>query len=240
MNRKGKIKGNGFKEIEDILHKVAIRLEKTAIGIAELKERQKKTDSEIDKLRESQKKTDSEIDKLRESQKKTDEQLKKTDEQIRETERLVNRTNRQIGELTDGWGKFVEGLVAPSVPRLFSQLGIKIYKTYPRALSRLNGRELEIDVLCIGKVKKKNIAIATEVKSALGLSDVKSYLKALDNFFKFFDEYRGYELIGAVSGIRVEKGAVEFAEKSGLYVLVPSGETMVIANKKTFRPRIWR
>ncbi len=77
--RKNKSKEDGFKEIKEILKQSAIRIDRLAIEIAELKE--------------SQKKTDSAINKLRESQKKTDEQLKKTDEQIRETGRLVNRTN---------------------------------------------------------------------------------------------------------------------------------------------------
>lgn len=205
MSRKNRIKGNGFKEIKEILDRVAI-----------------------------------DLDKLKIRQEKTDEQIKKTDEQIRETERLVNRTNKQVGELTDGWGKFVEGLVAPSVPKLFSRLGIKVYKTYPRALSRLNGRELEIDVLCIGKYKNKDIVIAAEVKSALGIPDVKDYLQSLGNFFKFFAEYKGSDLIGVVSGIKLEEGVAKFAEKHGLYVLIPSGETMVFSNKKGFKPRIWR
>jgi hypothetical protein len=174
------------------------------------------------------------------SQKKTDEQLKKTDEQIRETEALVNRTNKQVGDLTDGWGKFVEGLVTPSVPKLFSDFGIKILGTYQRAKKRFNGRELEIDVLCVGRRGRKRVAIAAEIKSELNVYDIKRYLKELDQFFLFFDEYQGMDLIGVVSGIRLSKGVKDFAEKQGLYILAPSGETMVILNQKDFKPRIWR
>uniref|UniRef100_A0A7C4XF88 Uncharacterized protein n=1 Tax=candidate division WOR-3 bacterium TaxID=2052148 RepID=A0A7C4XF88_UNCW3 len=74
---------------------------------------------------------------------------------------------------------------------------------------------MEIDVLCIGKCRNKKIAIATEVKSNLGISDVKDYLKALDDFFKFFSEYKGNILICVVSGIRLEEGVIRFAEKQG-------------------------
>lgn len=51
MQRKNRVKGSGFKEIKDILHRVAVRLDKAAIDIAELREGQEKTDLEIDKLR---------------------------------------------------------------------------------------------------------------------------------------------------------------------------------------------
>ncbi|MEW6686093.1 MAG: DUF3782 domain-containing protein [Candidatus Edwardsbacteria bacterium] len=175
----------------------------------------------------SQKKTEAEIDKLRESQTKTDEQLKKTD--------------KQIGNLTDGWGKFVEGLVEPSVPKLFSLIGIQVTRSYSRALSHLNGRELEIDILCIGKQnRRKDFVIAVEVKSLLGIKEVKICLEHLAHFFEFFKEYEGWNLVGVVAGVRVPKLVKEYAEAKGLYVLAPSGETMEILNQKDFKPRIWR
>lgn len=31
-----------------------------------------------------------------------------------------------VGNLTDGWGRFVEAIVFPSIPKLFSKQGIKI------------------------------------------------------------------------------------------------------------------
>lgn len=212
MNKKNKIKGNGFQEIKEILNQVGIKLDRVAID----------------------------LEKLKISQEMTDKQLKKTDEQIRETEQLVNRTNKQVGELTDSWGKFVEGLVTPSVPKLFSKFGIKIIGIDQRALRRLNGREFEIDVLCPGKRGTKEIVIAAEVKSTLKIEDVKNYLDSLGNFFKFFTEYKGRELMAVVSGIKMEKGVAEFAEKQGLYVLIPSDDTMRLYNKKGFKPRIWR
>lgn len=159
--------------------------------------------------------------------------------EIAELKESQKKTDKQIGNLTDGWGKFVEGLVAPSVPKIFSKLGIKVFGIDQRALRRFNGKEMEIDVLCLGKQKTKEVVIAAEVKSVLGIEDVKYYINSLGNFFKFFTEYKGSELIGVVSGIKMEKGVAQFAEKQGLYVLAPSGETMVMLNKKGFKPHIW-
>ncbi len=219
MNKKGKIKGNGFKEIREILSQVAL-------DIAELKESQKKTDEQL-------KRTDEEIDKLRESQ-------KKTDEQIRETERLVNKTNRQVGELTDGWGKFVEGLVAPSIPIVFRKLGVEIDDISPRRKKFKDGRVMEVDVLASGRYNGKPVVFVFEVKSNLESRHVDEFLSDLRRFKKFFPEYAGYLIYGGVAGIRLGDGVEQYAEKKGLYVLIPSGETMIIANKKTFKPRIWR
>ncbi|MEW6686635.1 MAG: DUF3782 domain-containing protein [Candidatus Edwardsbacteria bacterium] len=173
------------------------------------------------------------IKDLIERQKKTDEQLKKTDEQIR-------RTDRNVGNLTDGWGKFVEGLVEPSVPKLFSKLGIKIYGIYPRARKILNRRYLEIDVLGTGQRKDgREVVIVTEVKSELKQRDVDDVVETLNLFPKFFKEYKDREIIGAVAGIRLQKGIERYAERRGLYVLAPSGETMMILNEKGFKPKVW-
>lgn len=209
--------------------------------------RVKVKDDGIKELRQLIKDLTMDIKELRESQKKTDEQMKKTDEQIKKTDTEIDKllegqkkTDKQIGNLTDGWGKFVEGLVAPSLPKLFKKFGLKIRGIDQRALRRLNGRELEIDILCVGEKDGSEVVIAAEVKSNLEISDVEDYLNNLSNFFKFFKEYRGRDLIGMVSGIRLSKGVKDFAERHGLYVLAPSGETMIILNKKGFKPRIWR
>ncbi len=77
------------------------------------------------------------IKELRESQKKTDEQLKK-----------------MIGELTDGWRKFVEGLVEPSVREVFKEVGIEVRETFQRPTASINGRNLEIDIVGIGREAK--------------------------------------------------------------------------------------
>ena len=187
----------------------------------------------------SQRKTDAAIDRLQESQKKTDEQLKKTDEQLKKTDEQIKNLGREIGSLTDGWGRFVEGLVEPSVPVVLSRFGIRIRNIYQRARSRIDGREMEIDLLCLGRRYRYRVLVAVEVKSSLTVRDVRDHLKRLDQFFDFFSDYKGWDLIGVVAGIRVSRQAIALAEKEGLYILSPSGETMVVLNREGFQPRIW-
>ena len=91
------------------------------------------------------------IKELQESQKKTDEQLKKTDKQLKETDKQLKK---MIGELTDGWGKFVEGLVEPSVREVFKEVGIEVRETFQRPTASINERNLEIDIVGIGREAK--------------------------------------------------------------------------------------
>ncbi|HID26698.1 MAG TPA: DUF3782 domain-containing protein [Methanosarcinales archaeon] len=194
--------------------------------IKDLIESQKITDEQL-------KKTDEEIKKLTESQKKTDEQLKKTDKQIK-------NLGKEIGKFTDGWGRFVEGIVAPSIPKLFFELGFVISETHHRAKSRKDGMEMEIDLLALGKQKNKEFVLVAEVKSTLKVGDVQEFIEELDHFFEFFEGYRGKELIGIVCGVSLVKGVEKYAEREGLFVLSPSGDSMKILNKKDFKPKIWR
>ncbi len=167
----------------------------------------------------SQKKTDAAINKLRESQKKTD---------------------KQVGDLTDGWGKFVEGLVAPSIPVIFKKFGIKINDIAQRRKRYHNGKVMEIDILALGRKENREVIFVVEVKSSLESKDIDEFIKELSDFSKFFTEYSGREIYGVVAGVRFGDGAERYAEQKGLYVLAPSGETMKVLNKKNFRPRIWR
>lgn len=158
--------------------------------------------------------------------------------QLREEQR---NTNKMVGQLTDSWGKFVEGLVAPSIPQLFKKLGIRMPTIYQRAKAERNGDYLEIDVLAEGMRKDgRDILILTEVKSNLRIQDVDDALENFRTFFKYFRKYKGMEFIAAVAAIRLESDVQKYAQRHGLYVLSPSGNTMKILNPKGFKPKVWR
>lgn len=168
---------------------------------------------------------------LRESQKKTDEELTK----------LFKKTDKQISQITDGFGKFTEGLVEPNVIPLFNKaLGIEIIGTGTRVKRHYDGETMEVDILAIGKMnKREDVIIYIEAKTDPSQRDIKEVIRHIDEFFKFFDEYKGRKVIGAIAGIKITQGVKNYAEKCGLYVLAPSGDTMIILNKPDFKPKIW-
>lgn len=200
----------------------------------------KSDNSRIDKIEKL-------LEELSESQKKTDEQMKKTDEQMKKTDKEIDKllgsqkeTGKRVRDLTDGWGKFVEGIVAPCIPKLFKKVGINVDFTTQNVEKTKNGRSLEIDILCEGKSKEKDMVIAVEVKTTLDESKVDRWVERLGKFYKFFDRYKDYSLIGVIGGMKLSKGVIRYAEGKGLYVLIPSGDAVKLANKPKFKPMIWR
>ncbi len=140
-----------------------------------------------------------------------------------------------MGNLGGKWGRFVENMVAPACETLFLKRGIPIHEVTQRRRKKLNGRHLEIDVL----VTNENYVLVVEVKSSLGVGDVKQFIQDLKEFSQFFPEYNQKQLYGAVAGIEIEDGADKYAYRQGFFVLAQSGENIVILNDEKFKPKVW-
>ena len=173
------------------------------------------------------------------AQKETEQRFKETDrllkEQSQETDRKIREVNKQIGDLGGKWGRFVENRIAPACETLFLERGIPVHQVSQRVKKRLNGQTLEIDVL----VTNENHVLVVEVKSSLGVDDVKELIEDLTQFRQFFPEYNQKQLYGAVAGIEIEEGADRYAYRQGLYVLAQAGETVSILNNPNFQPKNW-
>ncbi len=161
--------------------------------------------------------------------------FKETDKEIKETSKEVKETSRAVRDLTGKWGKFVEGLIVPAVERLFNEWGIEVDKVYQRARSRLNGSEMEIDILAVNG----DYAILIEANSTLKIEDVNNHIKRLENFKSFFPEYKDRKIMGAVGGISIEEESDKYAYRQGMFVITESGETVKILNDKKFKPKEW-
>ncbi|WP_295405873.1 DUF3782 domain-containing protein [uncultured Thiocystis sp.] len=166
------------------------------------------------------------------AQKETDRKFQETDRKISEMNREVNK---RIGELGGQWGLFVENLVAPACERLFTERGIPVHMVSRRVMKRMGGDTLEIDVLVVNAEH----VVDVEVKSSLGVEEVREFLEDLKRFRQFFPEYADKRLHGAVAGMRIEEGAAAFAYRQGLFVLAPTGDSVRILNDAKFAPKIW-
>ncbi len=173
------------------------------------------------------------------AQQETDRQLKETDRQLKEqsqeTDRKIREVNKQIGDLGGKWGRFVENLVAPACESIFLKRNIPVHQVSQRVKKRFGGKTLEIDVL----VTNEDHVLVVEVKSSLGVNDVKELVGDLHTFRQFFPEYTHKQLYGAVAGIDIEEGADKYAYRQGLFVLAQAGETVAILNNDDFQPRSW-
>jgi hypothetical protein len=160
---------------------------------------------------------------------------KELSKQISAVNKQISAVNKQIGDLGGKWGRFVENMVAPACETIFLKRGIPVHQVGQRIKKCLNGQTLEIDVL----VTNADHVLVVEVKSSLGVDDVKALIEDLTQFRQFFPEYNQKQLYGAVAGIEIEEGADKYAYRQGLFVLAQAGETVTILNNSDFRPKNW-
>ena len=183
--------------------------------------------------------------------KETDKKWQETDQWLRtmyaesekkfqETRELIQQlskdTEKKIGDLGHKWGTFVENLVAPATLKLFAERGIRVTRVVQHAHDQQGDDGIEIDILATNG----DYAVLIEVKSTLGVNDVKDHLERLKKFARFFPEYQQHHIVGAVAGIEIIEEADVFAYRQGLFVIAQSGETVKILNDAKFRPKIWR
>jgi hypothetical protein len=167
--------------------------------------------------------------------KETEQRFQETDRRIREVNKEIRQVNQQIGNLGGKWGRFVENMVAPACETLFLSRGIPIHQVSQRIKKRLDGKTLEIDVM----ITNERHVLVVEVKSSLGVDDIKDLISDLTQFRQFFPEYAEKQLYGAVAGIEIEEGADKYAYRQGLFVLAQAGEAVSILNDLNFQPKGW-
>ena len=181
--------------------------------------------------------------KFKETDRVLSEKFKETDrvlsEKFKETDRILSEkfreTQKMVGNLTNSWGAFVEGIVMPSVLKIFNKRNIDIEEVYSRSKSRKGSETMEIDIIGDNSL----YVVAIEVKSKLSSENVMDFIKKLDRFKYFFPKYAGKQLVGAVAGITVDDSVKKLAEKKKLFIIMQKGETVEIVNKPGFKPEIW-
>lgn len=179
---------------------------------------------------------------FRETGRKFEESRQEFEESRREFEKRDERLSQkvaavgeQVAALAGKWGKFVEGLIAPAVERLFKERGIEVDKISQRVRAHKNGAELEVDIMAINR----RDAVLIEAKSTLKTTDIDEHLQRLAAFKQFFPEYQDRRVFGAVAGIVIEEEADRYAYRNGLFVIAQSGETVTILNDEKFVPQVW-
>ena len=165
----------------------------------------------------------------------TDRKFQERDSGLDRLEKIVENTSRAVSDLTGKWSKFVEGIIAPAVERLFKERGIAVDKVFQRVKTHKNGDEMEVDILAING----EYAVLIEAKSTLKIEDVNEHVERLEKFKVFFPEYSLRKVVGAVGGIVIEEGSGRHAYRKGLFVIGQSGEAAVILNDKKFKPKVW-
>jgi hypothetical protein len=171
----------------------------------------------------------------------TDRQFKEGERRLQETERLMKEQSRElerrIGELGGRLGDFVEGLIKPSVARLFQERGIPIHKTYSDVSA--NNPELALATQIDLFVINDNACALIEVKSKLSVDDVNDHLERMEKFKPLFPEYADKKAFGAVAAMVIPEDVARYAYRKGFFVIAQKGETAEMLNDAQFEPRAW-
>jgi hypothetical protein len=189
----------------------------------------------LKELAQSQQELSQSQQELSQAQQELSQAQKETDKQIKETDKQINRVSQQIGELGNRLGEFVEWQVRPAVVRLFQERGIDVHEFHPGISVKRDNEGLEIDLLVVNDTD----AILVEVKSKLTQRDVDEHLQRLAKFKRLMPRFRDVKALGAVAAMIVPNEVASYGCRQGLFVLVQSGENVIILNDAEFTPRVW-
>ncbi|MBF0125065.1 MAG: hypothetical protein HQL60_07000 [Magnetococcales bacterium] len=165
----------------------------------------------------------------------TNRQMKETDKKFKELAEQAKRTDLQLGAIGNSLGEFVERLVAPSCLTLFVAWDIPVTRL-ARNLESSRGRTaMELDLVAVDT----GYIVVVEVKTKPRVDDVKSLLKKLPNVVQSFPEYAHLKVVGCIAGMVVSESVATYAQRKGLFVLIPDAKLMKINNHSGFKPRYW-
>ncbi|MEY3220337.1 MAG: hypothetical protein RIT27_1694 [Pseudomonadota bacterium] len=166
------------------------------------------------------------------SQKETDRQLKETDRQLT---KQIKELGKQIGGLGNKFGSFTEGLAFPAMERILRKhFGMDTIA--PRVKKQKDNQELELDVLAYANGDKNEVYIV-EIKSHLQNRELQQVLKTMEDFPKFFTEFKDKKLYGIVAAIDISKEMKQKVLEAGLYLALIQDTQFNLQTPKNFQPR---
>lgn len=183
---------------------------------------------------------------MKEDTAKMKEDTAKFKERSRQLQEAMDRTNAEMkedtqrmrkawGDLANKMGTIAEDVVAPNIPRLAVEaFGMnEVLDMMPRArrTSRRGARRSrEYDIVCAGPGK----VIVVEVKATPTLEKIREVPARLEEFFDFFPEYEGRELIGVFASWSIDEQLLPAISAAGLYGIAMGDDTMDVEARPHF------
>jgi hypothetical protein len=197
-----------------------------------------------EKMRRSSEETDQKLAEsaaqMRRSSEETDRKLaesaaqmrrssEETDRKLVETSEEIKKLSTNVGGINNSFGKWMEQMTAAQLWKKFDQFNFVFTKDCFNVMFRdKNGRVIaEVDIFLENGI----YVMLVEVKLELTVGDIDKHLERIEKVRRCMDE-RGDKrtIVAAVAGSIVDEDVCEYAQGKGLYVLVPSGESVTVAN----------
>ncbi|MFM8296509.1 MAG: DUF3782 domain-containing protein [Microcystaceae cyanobacterium] len=149
--------------------------------------------------------------------------------------RQMEIINKQLAKFSDPLGDFIAWQVYPSVFELFQEWGFDFYYISSGVSVHREAGFFDIDVFAASDSE----AILIAVKTRLNQGDVDEHLQRLAKFKRLMPRFRDVKALGAVAAMVVPDEVASYAYRQGLFVLVQSGENVIILNDGEFTPQVW-
>ena len=181
----------------------------------------------------------------RERQKEDRERQEKSnaefDRRMEESQRIFNEKsaeiNNWIGSLTNLFGDFTLGMVAPKLREKFTDFGFIFQKSSLNVEigTKKNDIRLEIDILLENGEK----AMLVEVKTKLTIDRIYKHIERLEKMRKHADLHGDKRIfMGAVVGFAITDEVRKNALDHGFYIIEPDGENFNITPPDG-KPKEW-
>jgi hypothetical protein len=167
--------------------------------------------------------------KMKEDTAKMKEDSAKMKEDTARMKEDTARMKKAWGDLANKMGTIAEDIVAPNIPRLaleafaFGEVEDLMVRVQ-RVSRRGERRRREWDVVCSGPDK----VIMVDVKSTPTRDKILEVPERIAEFFDFFPEYEGRELIGIFASWSIASDLLPVVSEAGLYGIAMGEDNMDI------------
>ncbi len=157
----------------------------------------------------------------------------------------IQQSLKEAKELFTGqWGALIESLVEGRLLNLLQKRGIDVQRTAQREEGLMvykNKKGQRCEKRCEIDITAKNgtDVVAVEVKTTLTARGVKRFLEVLKELKRYFPEFKGKKVYGALAFLRHRGEALNLSEESGLFLIKATGDSASIINKTHFKPKVF-
>ncbi|MDR3147547.1 MAG: hypothetical protein LBU00_04120 [Treponema sp.] len=162
---------------------------------------------------------------------------KRIEQRSQETDKRIKELSQNIGGLNNSFGKWAEELISTKLWEKFEDLGYAFTQGGPYEYREDGQPVAQVDML----LENGEYLMAVEIKSVLTEGHIDKHLQRLVKVRERLDRKNdGRKLLGAVAGMAVSAGVREYAHERGLYVVLQSGDAVVVAKPpEGFKAREW-
>jgi len=185
------------------------------------------------------------LKEVAENLKETDRKLEKSREEAEQRQKEAEQRQKELnddfylklGRLTNLFGEFTIGEVAPMLHEKFNAFGFAFTKSYTNALfdDYVNDIHFEVDVM----LENGDKAVLVEVKTKLTKDRIIKHIERLEKMRRYSD-LRGDKrlFLGAVAGFTIATEEKNIALNEGFFVIEPSGDNFNITPPNG-QPKEW-